>query len=412
MTPIRVLHFADVHIGMENFGKTNPDTGLSSRIHDFLLRMDDIIDYAREEQADLIVFAGDAFKTATPNPTFQRAFATRIKELTLIAPVILLVGNHDLQPNSSKASSIDIYHTLDVPNVLVAESFAVHEVQTKQGRVVVGTAPYPVRARLMEQVDASSKTIREIDDQLQDILYTTLDQLATQADELAGDDPRLLIGHVTVTGAKYGSERGIMLGKDVAVGLGALADPRWDYVALGHIHTHQNLTAGRKDVPPVVYAGSVERIDFGEERDEKGFCWVNLARGETVWDFVALAARPMVTLSADCCDDKQPTDTLIKLIKAETLTNAIVRIRVDLTTESAALLRDDKVRECLREAGVYHIAAIEHRLARMERLRLGASPEGMTHEELLAQYLGSKGYNEADKATLMELALPLMEGSR
>ncbi len=406
--PIRILHFADVHIGMENFGKLNPETGLSSRIHDFLLRMDDITDYARAEEADLIVFAGDAFKTATPNPTFQRAFATRIKELSLIAPVILLVGNHDLQPNSSKASSIEIYSTLDVPNVLVAETFDVHEVTTRNGRVIVGTAPYPIRARLMEQIDSTSKTIREMDDQLQDSLYTTLDQLATQADEMAGDDPRLLIGHFTVTGAKYGSERGIMLGKDVAVGLGALADPRWDYVALGHIHKHQNLTAGRKDVPPVVYSGSVERIDFGEERDEKGFCWIQLERGNTVWDFVPLAARPMRTLSVDCRTDKQPTDTLLKLIKSENLREAIVRIRVDLTAETDALLRDDKVREALRDAGVYHIAAIEHRLERQERIRLGASPEGLTPEELLERFLSNKGYNNSEKETLMALAVGLM----
>ena len=406
--PIRILHFADVHIGMENFGKLNPETGLSSRIHDFLLRMDDITDYARVEEADLIVFAGDAFKTATPNPTFQRAFATRIKELSLIAPVILLVGNHDLQPNSSKASSIEIYSTLDVPNVLVAETFDVHEVTTRNGRVIVGTAPYPIRARLMEQIDSTSKTIREMDDQLQDSLYTTLDQLATQADEMAGDDPRLLIGHFTVTGAKYGSERGIMLGKDVAVGLGALADPRWDYVALGHIHKHQNLTAGRKDVPPVVYSGSVERIDFGEERDEKGFCWIQLERGNTVWDFVPLAARPMRTLSVDCRTDKQPTDTLLKLIKSENLREAIVRIRVDLTAETDALLRDDKVREALRDAGVYHIAAIEHRLERQERIRLGASPEGLTPEELLERFLSNKGYNNSEKETLMALAVGLM----
>ena len=370
--------------------------------------MDDITDYARAEEDDLIVFAGDAFKTATPNPTFQRAFATRIKELSLIAPVILLVGNHDLQPNSSKASSIEIYSTLDVPNVLVAETFDVHEVTTRNGRVIVGTAPYPIRARLMEQIDSTSKTIREMDDQLQDSLYTTLDQLATQADEMAGDDPRLLIGHFTVTGAKYGSERGIMLGKDVAVGLGALADPRWDYVALGHIHKHQNLTAGRKDVPPVVYSGSVERIDFGEERDEKGFCWIQLERGNTVWDFVPLAARPMRTLSVDCRTDKQPTDTLLKLIKSENLREAIVRIRVDLTAETDALLRDDKVREALRDAGVYHIAAIEHRLERQERIRLGASPEGLTPEELLERFLSNKGYNNSEKETLMALAVGLM----
>ncbi len=73
--PIRVLHFADVHIGMENYGKTDPETGLSSRVRDFLRRMDEMIDFAREHDVDLTIFAGDAFKTRSPNPTYQREFA-------------------------------------------------------------------------------------------------------------------------------------------------------------------------------------------------------------------------------------------------------------------------------------------------------------------------------------------------
>ena len=67
--PIRVLHFADVHIGMENFGKIDNETGVSSRVRDFLARLDDMVVYAREQDVDLIIFAGDAFKTATPSPT-------------------------------------------------------------------------------------------------------------------------------------------------------------------------------------------------------------------------------------------------------------------------------------------------------------------------------------------------------
>ena len=35
--PIRVLHFADVHIGIENYGKTDPNSGVSSRVVDFCI---------------------------------------------------------------------------------------------------------------------------------------------------------------------------------------------------------------------------------------------------------------------------------------------------------------------------------------------------------------------------------------
>ncbi len=36
MPPIRVLHFADIHIGMENYGRIDPGTGINTRVIDFL----------------------------------------------------------------------------------------------------------------------------------------------------------------------------------------------------------------------------------------------------------------------------------------------------------------------------------------------------------------------------------------
>lgn len=114
--PIRLLHFADVHIGMENYGRTDPATGLSSRVVDFLRRMDEMVAYARDHEVDLAIFAGDAFKSRSPNPTFQREFAWRIQDLAALCPVVLLVGNHDLPNIDKRASSIEIYETLRVPD--------------------------------------------------------------------------------------------------------------------------------------------------------------------------------------------------------------------------------------------------------------------------------------------------------
>ncbi len=74
--PIRLLHFADVHIGVESYGRMDAQTGLSSRVRDFLRRMDEMVEYARRHQVDLAIFAGDAFKSQNPNPTLQREFAS------------------------------------------------------------------------------------------------------------------------------------------------------------------------------------------------------------------------------------------------------------------------------------------------------------------------------------------------
>lgn len=406
--PIRVLHFADIHIGMENYGKTDPNTGLSTRVTDFLRRMDEMIDYAREHEVDLVIFAGDAFKTRSPNPTYQREFAHRIRDLSRLAPVVLLVGNHDLPPTLLKASSIEIYQTLDVPNVRVANEFEVFTVETRNGPVVIGTAPYPVRSRLLEDDSVAGMTIAQIDALLQDQLTHILEEMATQADQY--DAPRLLTGHFTVSGAIVGSERSIMLGRDIAVLLSSVADPRWDYVALGHVHKHQNLTHGRQAVPPVVYSGSMERIDFGEEGDPKGFCWVELGRQDTNWQFVQLEnARPFVTLKADLRQSTNPTETVLKLIKKHRLTGAVVRLIVDLLPETEITFNEVVIKEELRRAGVYQMAAVRKQIEQPTRARLGGNPEGLTAPELLDRYLLSKEIAADRRADLLDAAQVIFE---
>jgi DNA repair protein SbcD/Mre11 len=400
--PIRVLHFADTHIGMENYGKTDPQSGLSSRVVDFLHRMDDMCDFARENDVDLIIFAGDAFKTRAPNPTYQREFAHRIRDLSRLAPIVMLVGNHDLPPTMLKASSIEIYETLDVPNVWVASNYDVYVIETKRGPVAVGTAPYPIRSRLLEDERTAGMTIAETDALLQENLTNILEDLAAQAELL--DMPRLLTAHFTVNGAAVGSERGIMLGRDVAVLLSSLADARWDYVAMGHVHKHQNLTKGQKGLPPVVYSGSIERIDFGEEGDPKGFCWLELERGNVNWEFVQLNARPFVTLKVDLQDAANPTDKVLKLIAKHDLEGAVVRLLLDMSPETETRLNENTIKDELKRVGVYQLAGIRKHVEQPVRARLGASPEGLTTPELLERYFISREISAERRRELLEAA--------
>jgi exonuclease SbcD len=410
MNALRVIHFADLHIGIENYGGVHPETGVSLRVVDFLARLDEIVAFASENETDLVVFAGDAFQHPRPDPTLQRAFARRILQLAEIAPVILLVGNHDIQANAAKASAVDIYSTLNVPNVFVAENYEVLPIETSRGTVIVGTAPYPVRARLLE-ADVALKSMRDINDYLQQTVTDALATLAEEADAIAGDAPRLLLGHFTVGGSKIGSERTRLLGTDETITLSAVADPRWDYVALGHIHRFQDLTADREGVPPVVYSGSLERVDFGEEGQEKGFCYVTLARSATRYEFVAVNARPLITLEVDCRAVDHPTAEVIKQANSRQLANAIVRLRIKLTQANRGLLDERDIRAKLKGMGVHHVAAFETDVERIDRVRTGASPEGLTHEELLRRFLTHKGLSEAEIDTLLGVARPFMDDS-
>src|SRR6476469_9152078 len=94
---IKLLHAADIHIGMENYGKINPATGLSTRLEDFCATFDEAVDRAIAEPVDLVVLAGDIYKTRDPTPTHQREFAARIHRLSAAGVQIMIVaGNHDI----------------------------------------------------------------------------------------------------------------------------------------------------------------------------------------------------------------------------------------------------------------------------------------------------------------------------
>ncbi|HKY52978.1 MAG TPA: metallophosphoesterase, partial [Anaerolineales bacterium] len=79
---MRILHFADAHIDMANYGRHDPETGLPLRVLDFLKSLDTIIDTAISEKVDMVIFAGDAYKDRSPAPTFQREWEKRIVRLS------------------------------------------------------------------------------------------------------------------------------------------------------------------------------------------------------------------------------------------------------------------------------------------------------------------------------------------
>ncbi len=387
---IKLLHFADVHIGMENYGRPDPKTGLSSRVIDFLRRMDEMIEYARNNGVDVAIFAGDAFKNRTPNPTFQREFAWRILDLAATCPVVLLVGNHDLPINAKKASSIEIYETLQVPNVYVGSRYECFTVETQAGPLQVATAPYPIRARLLEDDDMLQQrhTIADVDRLMQQKLELIIRDLGHSADQ--HEMPRVLTGHFSVLGAIHGSERQVMLGRDIAITLSNLADPVWDYIALGHIHKFQDLTHDRADLPPVIYSGSMERIDFGEEGHAKGFVWVELERGHASYQFIPLNARPFLTLRVDIRRANHPTEAVLAAIQKHDMAEAVVRVIIKADLESNALLNVGAIEQALRSAHVSAIASIQRQIEHPVRARLGATPEGLTPLELLQRYFESR----------------------
>ncbi len=400
--PINVLHLADIHVGMENYGRLDSKSGLNSRVVDFLRRMSQAIDIALDREVDVCIFAGDAYKNQRPNPTIQREFARRIKRLASEGvPVVLLVGNHDMASADRAASSLDIFGVLDVPGVVVAGREEVHQITCRRGQPLqVATVPYPQRSRLLAREQYQNMTLDELDLEISRILGANLEDLAAEVSEQP-DVPAILTAHFSVSEAKQGSEQSVMIGRDVVVLKSVLANPVWDYVALGHIHKHQELNNGHH--PPILYPGSLERIDFGEERERKGTVMAQVERGNTTWEFIPVNARRFVTIRIDVTTSDDPMTTILDELLEHSLQEAIVRVIIKATETQELLIDDKTIRQALREAS--YVASIVQDIDRVKTRRLAnVSTEELTPQEALELYLEAKDTSPERKETLLRYA--------
>jgi hypothetical protein len=177
---------------------------------------------------------------------------------------------------------------------------------------------------------------------------------------------------------------------------------------LGHIHKHQNLTARDSDLPPVVYSGSLERIDFGEEVEDKGFCWIELERGATNWEFIQVHARPFRTIRADVREEDDPTAAVIARIQSRDIEGAIVRVLIRLNESQEAALRRRDIEQALAPAA--NIAAISTEVERETRVPgVGAAPEALTPQQWLERYFISKSKPPERVQKLLQAAETLFD---
>ena len=384
---MKLLHFSDLHIGVETHGQPDPQTGLSTRLQDFLRVYNEIVEAAIAEQVDLVLFCGDAYKARDPSQTHQREFAKGIARLTSAGiPVFLLVGNHDLPNALGRATALEIFDTLSIALVTVAPRLGTYRVETRAGPLQIVALPWIRRGAWLAQDDTRRLTAEQLNQQIEASLTAAI------AAEAAGLDPALpavFAGHVTVSEARLSSERTMMIGRDHVLLRSSLALPAFDYVALGHIHKHQVLYQH----PPIVYSGSPERVDFSEEDQEKGFVLVEIdparPRGERVrFEFRPTPARRFVTIEVEATGP-DPTARVLRAIERKGVAEAIVRLYIQTTAEAAQELRGTDIQRALEPA--FHVATVRREIAQEARQRIpGLGSESLPPLDALRTYLASQ----------------------
>jgi DNA repair protein SbcD/Mre11 len=410
---IRVLHFADAHIDIANHGRHDPRSGLAIRVLDFLKALDTIVDTAISEQVDMVLFCGDAYRDRTPVPTFQREWGKRILRLSQAGiPTLLLVGNHDLSPASGRAHALQEFDTLQVPHVKVIDKpcFLGPDDLLGLPLQIIGL-PWVSRAGIIGALElntAPTEHIDKVNEELESKITGLIQHWLEKADETI---PIIFASHGTVQGAKFGNERSVMLGSDLILPGALVRDPRLAYTALGHIHKAQDLNESSQ--PPVVYPGSIERIDFGEVNEKKKFVIADVEHGCTRVSWRDLEGRPFIDrfIRVDTMEAMQTIFS--KMPSPEELKEAIVRVIVEYPRDLEPLLDEPGLRKYGESAFEFHFLRKPQIEARARLQMDGKTISSLTPLELLDKYWKSTNTEIEDLGEITKLAEELLrsEGS-
>ena len=399
---IRFIHTADIHFGMENYGRIDPKTGIHSRLHDFEKALNFCIDFALEKQVDFFLFSGDAYKTAHPTPTHQRLLMGCFLRLYKAGiPLVIVVGNHDNPLSFGKAHALEIFGQVPLEGFHVISKPTSLLLNTKSGPVQIVGIPWPTRNTISLSDQHAELSPQEITEYISNGVSKII---ASFAEALDYSLPAVLAGHLTVSSGIFsGSEKRAIYGTDPFFLPSQLGIAPFDYVALGHLHRFQNVNGNC--LPPIVYSGSIERIDFGERKEEKGFCFVTIhEKEETTYEFIKTPTRPLIQIEVHLTEGVDQTEQVLDEIKRYSLGGAIVKIVYFVpghVKDTVDLIQVQKA--CIQAWYLVGIFPVHHQEARERRASLRTD---MNLKQLLTAYFDTKPtYTPEQKQNLIEKAL-------
>jgi exonuclease SbcD len=262
--------------------------------------------------------------------------------------------------------------------------------------VQVIAMPWISRSGLMASLESSAADTKELFSDIESRISDLVEGWVKEADPSL---PLILTAHASVEGATFGAERMVMLGSDLVLPTGLVKDKRLDYVAMGHIHKPQDVNEGGH--PPVIYPGSIERVDFGEAKDDKFFIVAEVTRGETEVEWRKIeGTRPFIERRAVLQSSENVTEVLKNALPRD-ISGAIVKLIVEYPRELDALIDESALRKYAGDAFEFHLVKRPQIEARV-RIPEGQVVSSMSPLELLGQYFDSAKIEDVDD--LLKLA--------
>jgi len=369
MPPLRIVHTADFHLGASLREVSDPALEME-RERDYLKQLNEISRYALSKEVDFLLVAGDIFNTPRPSSYLLDEFAKFVYALTSHSiKVVAIPGNHD-QPRAAHTEAyMKALADVGAPNFYV---FRYPEVEVLEGlksgrRVRFIALPY-LSTQMMEEAEFT----RRIEGKLNEL----------KARDTPDLDYTVIVAHLYVEGAKLGAEQRIATLNDYPLPRSILLSGDVDLVCLGHIHTHQLLHE------KIAYSGSIERVDFGEEGEEKGFIYVEEKGGGLQTNFIRLDCRPMLTLPKDgyfdLTNEVNVAQALLNAIREEEVPEgAILRILAKLGPRQS--LARSVVNDLLKEKKILYCYPQFERTAQHKAQKTGGAAQPI--REFFAKYV-------------------------
>jgi exonuclease SbcD len=389
---------------MENYGKIDTATGIHTRLLDFTKALDHCITIAIEQKVDFFLFCGDAYKTPHPTQTHQRLLIKCLMRLHKARiPVVIIIGNHDHPLSFGKAHALDLFCEFPLEQFYVIAKPQTITLQTAHGPIQIFGIPWPTRNTIaLKQTETSSMRITEY------ISQAIAHIIKEEAQRLDPKIPAILAAHMTVSNGIFsGSEKRAVYGTDPLFLPSQLAIEPFDYVALGHLHRFQNVN--QHGAIPIIYSGSIERIDFGERKEAKGFCLVTIkAKHDVHYEFIEVPIRPFIQIEVKLTGKDAHTEQIIAAIKQHSIQDAVIKILYYLPDDTADTI-DLKAIQTACQAAHHLVGIIPIRSVMERNRRMNNASISMDVRSLLTHYFSEKQLAHLRQEILLEKAMALLD---
>jgi DNA repair exonuclease SbcCD nuclease subunit len=388
-----IVIVGDIHEGI-NFGyRIDPESGLSDRALDIHRNFARAAEYAIEAKAALFIIAGDLFDRTHISPAFRE-----LVRRDVIEPlgrnnikIWILAGNHDQPRNDKRGTSIEDFRGYQHVKIFRRPSV---EIVGRTGFIIL---PYMHPEQIAELI--REKTGTEI---AQEQLFSAGQELLKQwlkkkAQELNSIEHKILLGHYYIEGAKLRETSSPeVLPGEFSLQRGIIPSDL-DLAIFGHVHLHQSL--GRQGSTEIIYTGAVERIDWGERGDKKGFIAISPSTWE--WEFKLLPARDMLKIEVEVKPFEDPNQAILNAIP--NVKDKLVRLEVMLSEGQRQKINDRRIEEKLQSAFHSELKYIERSSA-----KIGFAEFTLNPYELLSKFISINYSTHPKKEALLEEGMKIL----